>query len=100
MDLYCASCTACRGHESLGVALICGAALIHPFCFVLTEKILADKQNPVSIELLCSVMGLSGLLVYGIWQVVYTIPRWERLVTEEIKGHQGNQHAACNALIS
>jgi len=71
------------------VALICGAALVHPFCFVLTEKILADKQRPVSIELLSGIMGLSGLLVYGIWQIVYTVPRWERLVTEEIEEHQG-----------
>ena len=72
------------------MALICGAALIHPFCFVLTEKILADRQHPVSIELLCSVMGLSGVVVYGIWQIVYTAPRWELLVIDEIEEHQGS----------
>ena len=80
------------GHESLGVAMIVAASLVHAFCFVLTEKLLTDTDADVRVSphMLCISMGLSGIVLYGLWQFFFTIPRWETLVTQQIHIHEGN----------
>jgi drug/metabolite transporter (DMT)-like permease len=51
-------------------------------------------------ELVCSLMGVFGSLVYCTWQVVYTLPRWNNLVMAPIAARQGNLSTIMVAYLS
>jgi len=41
-------------------------------------------------ELICSVMGWYGCIIYGTWQVLYTLPHYNEVVLEPIWNKNGN----------
>ncbi len=68
---------------SAGVALIVAGSLVHSFCFVLTEVLLTSRSVAVPRvppHTMCISLGLSGLLVCGSWQAVFTWRRWDGLM--------------------
>lgn len=48
-------------------------------------------------ELVCSLMGLGGCLFYSLWQLVYTLPRWNQLVLAPIAERGGDLRHICVA---
>ena len=83
--------------ESVGVVMIACAALVHPFCLVLTEMLLTDPENSIAEEVLCATVGIAGLCVFGIYELLFTIPRWQTLVTQDILAHHGSVPLICCA---
>ena len=62
----------------------------------------SEEKSPPSVaapELVCSLMGIFGCVFYSIWQVVYTIPRWDELVTAPIAAKGGNEWHICIAFM-
>lgn len=74
----------------LGVILILIGSMVHSLTYIVSEKLLAVVSDPISPEMLSSVMGFFGVLVYGAWQLIYTIPNFDRVVVNEIYSHHGS----------
>ncbi|KAL8426003.1 hypothetical protein Efla_001921 [Eimeria flavescens] len=71
-----------RGNEELmGVALVTAAQILHGLAFVLNEKYMNDADSRIEgpqLVFMCGVVNTLGLLL---WTCVWTLPRWEELVT-------------------
>jgi hypothetical protein len=76
-------------YSHIGVLLIVLASFAHSTCYVLTEKLMTRKRGAATPELLCAWLGISGCSVYGMWQIFYTIPRWNELIVNQVAEHGG-----------
>eukprot|EP01034_Spumella_vulgaris_P023251 gene23251-29456_t len=74
----------------LGVVLILIGSLIHSAIYIMSECLLVFCSHPISPELLCTLLGTMGGGVNIFWQLVYTAPRYQSLVVDEIASHQGS----------
>jgi drug/metabolite transporter (DMT)-like permease len=74
----------------IGVCLILTGSMLHSLTYIIAEKILLHVTFPMPPEILASVMGLAGVIVYGIWQCVYTIPNFDLLIIDKIHEKQGS----------
>jgi len=84
-------------HVSLGIFMIVTGSLFHALCYILSEVILVKIKNPIAPELLSTIMGGFGFIVFGIWQIVYTLPRADELVVQQIKAHNGSSSVIIGA---
>eukprot|EP00494_Astrolonche_serrata_P023773 UN24031 len=62
----------------VGTMLLLGGTALHSFSYILSDY-LFNLPNPVPEDLLCSLNGIGGLILYMIWICAYTIPRWQEL---------------------
>jgi len=75
---------------SLGIVMVVSGSLLHSLSYILSEVILTTfKSAKVTPFRLSSTMGFFGLAVFGIWQIFYTMPRFQVLVIDEIHKHSG-----------
>jgi drug/metabolite transporter (DMT)-like permease len=100
----------------IGIVLILLGSFTHALTWVLIEKWTKLKQQPephtalsssdskgahrggvAAPELVCSLMGVFGCVVYSAWQVLYTAPRWQQLVLAPIADKGGNVSHICAA---
>ena len=47
-------------------------------------------QDSVTPESLSYILGFFGTIIYCIWQIIYTLPRFDELIINEIITHNGN----------
>ena len=73
----------------MGILMILVGSMFHSLYYIVSESILKD-DNPIAPEFLGSFQGLFGTVVFGLWQVLYTAPRWDALITDEIAAHHGS----------
>ena len=73
----------------IGVIMIVIGSMFHSLVYILTESIL-KSEDPIAPEFLGSFMGCVGVAVFGLWQVFYTIPRFQYLILDEIDAHNGD----------
>lgn len=73
----------------IGIIMIIIGSLFHSLVYILTESIL-KSENPIAPEFLGSFMGCVGVIVFGLWQVFYTFPRFQDLILDEIDAHDGD----------
>eukprot|EP01038_Epipyxis_sp_PR26KG_P007848 gene7848-10656_t len=59
-----------------GVILILLGSLIHSLTYIASEYLLAIIDNPIAPELLCTLLGSITLCMNLIWQIFYTVPRY------------------------
>ena len=75
---------------SLGIVLVVCGSLLHSLSYIISEIILTTFQaSGITPFRLSSMMGMFGLAVFGFWQVIYTLPRFQVLVVDEIHRHGG-----------
>ncbi len=75
---------------SYGVVLILIGCFIHAFSYIVVEYMLVHSDNPVAPEVLCAILGMCGVSFNLAWQVFFTLPRYDELVTQEIRAHDGH----------
>lgn len=83
----------CRDEDkqvSFGVVLILIGSMIHSFSYIIVEYILVHSEDPIAPEVLCAILGMSGVSMNLVWQVFYTLPRYETLVVDEIRDNHGH----------
>ena len=73
-----------------GIVLILLGALLHSLSYVISEYLLIVSDDPIAPEYLCTLLGLLSGSINIIWQIIYTIPRFDVLVTDKILQHHGN----------
>lgn len=71
------------------IFILCGT-LIHSFSYIVIEYSLVHAENPVAPEFLCAMLGLTGGMVNVAWQCLYTLPRFQHLVVDNIAAHRGS----------
>jgi len=74
----------------MGILLILVGAMIHSFSYVIVEFMLVVAPDPIAPEMLCSILGGLGLVINVAWQLVYTVPRFDSLILDEIRESQGD----------
>ena len=74
---------------AVGTLMILIGSMSHALTWVLVE-ITLHESDPVLPEALSVVMGCSGVGVFGLWQLVYTLPRLEELVLQPMAAHGGH----------
>ena len=75
--------------EGVGILMIIIGAGFHSLSYIIAESILKDT-DAIAPEVLGSSMGLFGCIIFGCWQIFYTLPRFQRLIIDEIAAHNGN----------
>ena len=73
----------------LGILMIMVGSMFHSLYYIVSESVLKD-DNPIAPEFLGTFQGIFGTTVFGLWQLLYTIPRWETLISDEIALHKGD----------
>ena len=73
----------------LGILMIMVGSMFHSLYYIVSESILKD-DDPIAPEFLGTFQGLFGTAVFGMWQLVYTFPRWNTLISDEIAAHNGD----------
>ena len=51
---------------------------------MLVELLLKHADDPMRPEAVSTVMGFAGVATFGLWQLVYTVPRAQALVFDQI----------------
>jgi drug/metabolite transporter (DMT)-like permease len=74
----------------LGVVMIFIGSTINAMNNVLSEYLLVLSEDPISAELLCTLLGMIGSAVNLSWQLYFTLPNFQKLVVEEVESHHGN----------
>lgn len=76
----------------LGVVLILIGSMVHSAMYIVSEYLLVFTDDPISPELLSTLLGASMTSVNLAWQVVYTIPRYQTLIVDEIAAYHGSAY--------
>ena len=76
----------------LGVIQIFIGSMFHSLTYILSEFLLKRSSDPIMPEMLSTLMGLGGVLVFGFWQLIYTIPNYQVLILDNIASKGGNIH--------
>ena len=74
---------------ALGASMILVGSVSHALTWVLVELLLKE-EDPVLPETVSTIMGFAGVGTFGLWQVIYTWPRAQPLVFDQIAEHGGS----------
>ena len=74
---------------AMGALMILVGSVSHALTWVLVEMLL-HEEDPVLPEAVSALMGFAGVTVFGLWQLVYTLPRADALVFDVIAEHGGD----------
>lgn len=74
---------------SLGIFLVVCGSLFHSLSYILSEIVLTTFKESVTPVGLSTTVGFFGCAVFGAWQIIYTMPRFQLLVIDEIAKHNG-----------
>lgn len=71
------------GHSVfLGACLVLAGSSLHAMTYVISEKIMTvgDAADLISVRANCAVQGIVATIILALWQIAYTIPRFQELV--------------------
>jgi len=76
-------------HVFFGSILLIAGTMIHSSTYTLSDYMF-NLPEPIPEDVLCSLNGVGGTICYCIWQLSWTIPKWDELVTQKIKEKNGS----------
>jgi drug/metabolite transporter (DMT)-like permease len=68
-----------------GLLLVVVGSIMHALTYVMLEGIMTVGDQKLSIPQNCAVQGMVAATCFFLWQVVYTIPRWETLIGDPMQ---------------
>lgn len=74
----------------LGVLMVFIGSATHAVGYIISEYLLVCAKDPISPEMLCCLLGSAGGGINLAWQIVYTAPRYQALVVDEIAENNGS----------
>jgi len=75
--------------ELIGATCLFIAAILHGLSYVYNEKYLTGPNAIEGPNLVCMI-GIVNSIVLTLWQLVWTIPRWNTLVVQNIRDRNGD----------
>lgn len=82
-----------------GLVLVVVGSIMHALTYVMLEGIMTVGDEKLSIPQNCAVQGIVAATCFFLWQVVYTIPRWEGLIGEPMEQAGTTVWAALGILV-
>jgi hypothetical protein len=79
--------------------MILVGSMLHALTYIMSESILTRVENPIAPEMLCALMGAIGCVIYGSWQIFYTIPHFKTVVLDEVESHHGQGYVIITSYI-
>lgn len=79
-----------HGHQLLGIALTLIACLIWSFHNVFCEIQFGKEKSPITPTVVQSFSGVFCLCMTTLYVLMYTLPRWNELVSESVQLHNGD----------
>lgn len=76
----------------IGFILVLIGSLTHSLTYVGSEYLLTLSEEPIRPEYLSFLLGSIGTSINLCWQCVYTFPRAQTLILDNITSHQGSVH--------
>jgi hypothetical protein len=73
-----------------GCFMIVAGSIFHSLTYILSEKLMIHHSDSIPPESLSYMMGVTGTIVYSLWQACYTIPNYQLLVLDPIATHHGS----------
>ena len=73
----------------IGIIMIMVGSMFHSLSYIVSESIL-KSDHAISPEFLGSILGIAGCIVFGTWELAYTLPRFQKLIIDEIAAHNGD----------
>ena len=63
-----------------GLILVLLGSMMHALTYVMSEFIMTVGDSKLSVQQNCAVQGIVATVSFGIWQLVYTLPRWDEKI--------------------
>lgn len=60
-----------------GLFLVILGSSMHGLFYVLSEAVMTKGEERLTVEQNCAIQGLTASAIFGMWQIIYTIPHWE-----------------------
>ena len=80
---------ASQADVAVGACMVLLGSVSHALTWVLVEMLL-HEPDPVLPEAVSAIMGAAGVGTFGLWQLVYTLPRADALIAQPIAAHGGH----------
>lgn len=68
-----------------GLLLVVLGSVMHALTYVMLEAIMTIGEQRLSIPQNCAISGLVASGCFLLWQVIYTIPRWDETIGDPMK---------------
>jgi len=73
----------------LGTLMVLFGTCLHSSTYILTDYVFRQPQ-PITEDLLCSLMGCGGMVLLGIYQISYTLPHFDDYVAKHVREAEGS----------
>ena len=68
-----------------GLFLVLFGSIMHALTYVMSEGVMTVGNETLSVLQNCAVQGIVATIAFFVWQMVYTVPRFEELILEPMK---------------
>ena len=69
----------------LGACLVVFGSSLHALVYVISEKLMTHGEEKITVRANCAVQGFVALFCFSIWEILYTLPRFEELIAEPVR---------------
>lgn len=70
------------GEVKTGAFLVVLGSAMHAGSYVFSEAIMTHDRHQLSVRQNTAIQSLLATIALGLWQIIYTIPRWQQVVIE------------------
>lgn len=60
-----------------GLILVIAGSSMHGLFYVMSEAVMIKGEERLTVPQNCAVHGLTAFATFSVWQIIYTLPRWE-----------------------
>jgi hypothetical protein len=68
-----------------GLVLLVFGSAMHAMTYILCEAIMTIGEEKLSIQQNCAIQANVPCFLFFVWQLVYTVPRWENVISEPMR---------------
>ena len=69
----------------LGACLVVIGSSLHALVYVISEKLMTHGEEKITVRANCAVQGFVALFCFSIWEILYTLPRFEELIAAPVR---------------
>ena len=68
-----------------GACLVVIGSSLHALVYVISEKLMTHGEEKITVRANCAVQGFVALFCFSIWEILYTLPRFEELIAAPVR---------------
>ena len=69
----------------LGACLVVIGSSLHALVYVISEKLMTHGEEKITVRANCAVQGFVALFCFSVWEILYTLPRFEELIAAPVR---------------